>query len=185
MDYMESNTETGGLGFQQIVIIIAIILLIITLSVIGFMLTAAVQISKTPAYNACPDKWGLTGSNICTNTVKTDTYFDNVGTFISDVSCNATGASGSPNLCGHIPGWTTTGSNSCMTGWTQGNTTNGLDASNCYLLASHGTGTITTTDTPAHTYTITSPLIHKLESSLATNVNWAKAYGLSWDGLTN
>ena len=178
---MDSNSEPSGMNFQKIVLVVAVIVFIIALSVLGFMLSASIQ-SKPPPFSECPDKWGLTGTNICQNKVKSDGYFDNVGTFITDVSCNLTGASGSPNLCSKIIGWTGT---KCITGWVQGNTTNGLDDDNCYLLASRGINDPPkTTTTPEHIYQITSPLLHELSSSLTSNVEWAKAYEINWDGLT-
>ena len=158
--------QESSMSFQKIVLVIAIIALILTLSVIGYMMYYSAQ-SKPypPTYSTCPDQWGLTGSNICTNTAISGS-FSNIGSFITDVSCSLTAG------CRSTPGWAgATGV--CDSRWIQGNSANGLDSSNCYLLAkSVGNG-----------YNVPTTVKHTLGSSLGDNVNWAQTYGITWDGL--
>jgi hypothetical protein len=165
------------LNFQKTIIIITVIVAIIVLSVIGIILKTSIYQNSVPPYGACPDKWELSGRDICINNAKSDGYFENVGTYISDVSCST--ATSGTNLCSRIVG--ATGS-SCPDGWVQGNTTNGLDSHQCYLLASHGTSPIAATN-PSYNYMIKSPLKHQLALKLQDNVDWAKKNNISWDGL--
>jgi len=158
--------QDSPMSFQKTIIVIAIIVLIITLSVIGYMMYYTEQ-SKTypPTYSACPDMWGLTGTNTCTNTAISGS-FSNIGSFITDVSCSLiTG-------CTSISGWNGQDGD-CDSRWVQGNSTNGLDKRKCYLLASSVGADYPTPTTVQHT----------LASSLGDNVNWAQTYGITWDGL--
>lgn len=165
------------LNFQKTIIIITVIVAIIVLTVIGLILKTSIYQKSVPPYTPCPDKWELSGTDMCINNAKSDGYFENVGTYISDVYCS-TATSGS-NLCSKIVGAT---GPYCMDGWVRGNTTNGLDTHKCYLLASHGTSPIQASD-PSYNYIIESPLRHQLALKLQDNVDWAKMYGLSWDSL--
>jgi hypothetical protein len=166
--------QESSMSFQKIVLVIAIIALILTISVIGYMMYYSAQ-SKPypPSYPACPDMWGLTGTNVCTNTASPDGYFSNVGSFLTDISCSLTGQT---NGCTGITNWADASFN-----WVQGNSANKLDASNNYLMASFGTASITRGG--GGSYQIPNTISHTLVSSLSDNVNWAKAYGITWDGL--
>ena len=166
--------ESSSMSFQKIVLVIAIIALILTISVIGYMMYYSAQ-SKPypPSYPACPDLWGLTGTNVCTNTAVSG-KFSNVGSFLTDISCSLIG----PNTCSGITKWADISSN-----WVQGNSANKLDASNNYLMASFGTTTQLTRTEGGNTYQIPATISHTLVSSLSDNVDWAKAYGITWDGL--
>jgi hypothetical protein len=170
--------QESSMSFQKIVLVIAIIALILTISVIGYMMYYSAQ-SKPypPSYPACPDMWDLTGTNVCTNTASSAGYFSNVGSFLTDISCSLT--SDSPNLCNGITNWGSISSN-----WVQGNSANKRDASNNYLMASFGTTGITRTGGGGTVvYKIPDKISHTLVSSLSDNVDWAKAYGITWDGL--
>ena len=171
--------EDTSMSFQKIVLITAVVILIITLTIIGYMMYYAEQ-NKTypPSYSSCPDLWDLSGTNICTNTVSNG-YFNNIGSFITDISCGLTGSiNDSFNLCSNITGWT---GSACPPNWVQGNRANGLDNKNCYLMASQGILPIpVSTGTP---YQVPSTLSHTLVPSLGDNVSWAKTYGITWDGL--
>lgn len=178
--------QDSSMSFQKIVLITAVVILVITLTVIGYMMYYAEQ-SKTypPSYSACPDLWDLSGANICTNTALSSGYFNNIGSFITDVSCGLTGSTGSPNLCSDITNWSPESGSLCASNWVQGNSANGLDNTNCYLLASQGTTAITTKSgiSPVKTYKVPNTVSHKLVSSLGDNVSWARTYGIAWDGL--
>jgi hypothetical protein len=159
--------QDSSMSFQKTVLVIAIIALILTLSVIGYMMYYSAQ-SKTypPTYSTCPDMWGLTGSNICTNTVISGS-FSNIGSFITDVSCSLTGS------CSSMVGWNgATGM--CDSRWVQGNSANGLDNKNCYLLASSVSN---------EGYSAPTTVQHTLVPSLGENVDWARKYDIAWDGL--
>jgi hypothetical protein len=158
--------QDSSMSFQKIVIVIAIIALILTLSVIGYMMYYSAQNKPyPPTYSTCPDMWGLTGSNICTNTAIGGS-FSNIGSFITDVSCSLTSG------CTGLSGWNGKDGD-CDSRWVQGNSANGLDNKNCYLLAkSVGTD-----------YSTPTTVQHTLASSLGDNVNWAQTYGITWDGL--
>lgn len=161
------DQDSSTMSFQKIVLVVAIIALILTLSVIGYMMYYSSQ-SKTypPTYSTCPDLWGLTGTNICTNTAVGGS-FSNVGSFITDVSCSLN------DSCSTIDGWKGS-TDMCDSHWVQGNSANGLDSNNCYLLAnSVGTGN----------YSEPTTIQHTLVPSLGDNVNWAQTYGITWDGL--
>ena len=165
------------LNFQKTIIIITVIVAIIVLSVIGLILKTSIYQDSVPPYSTCPDKWELSGTDTCINNAKSDGYFENVGTYLSDVYCST--ATSGTNLCSRIVG--ATGSN-CGNEWVQGSTSNGLDSNRCYLLASHGTRPIAATD-PSYNYIIKSPLKHQLSLKLQDNLDWAKTYGISWDSL--
>lgn len=165
--------QDSSMSFQKTVLVIAIIALILTLSVIGYMMYYSAQ-SKTypPTYSTCPDMWGLTGTNTCTNVANASGFFSNVGSFITDISCSLAGPT---NLCSSISGWGG-GGTTCDTKWAQGNSANRLDPKNCYLLALNGTS-------PVSNYQIPSTIQHTLVPSLGDNVSWAQMYGITWDGL--
>jgi hypothetical protein len=129
------------MSFQKIVLIVAIIALILMLSVIGYMMYYSSQNQPFPPIEGtqrCPDGWTDAGAN-CTNAASSSGMFSNVGSFLTDVSCNISGASNSPNACINIVGLY---DRICKSQWVQGNVTNGKDPSNCYLLASQGTTAI-------------------------------------------
>ena len=157
--------QDSSMSFQKTVLVIAIIALMLTLSVIGYMMYYSAQ-SKTypPTYSTCPDMWGLTGTNTCTNSVVNGS-FSNVGSFITDISCSILSVN---NQCSSLSRWSDLSFN-----WVQGNSANGLDPNNKYLLAnSVGNG-----------YIAPTTVQHTLVSSLGGNVNWARTYGITWDGL--
>jgi len=165
--------QDSSMSFQKIVLVIAIIALILTLSVIGYMMYYAAQ-SKTypPTYSICPDMWDLSGANTCTNVANYSGFFSNVGSFITDISCSL--LTDSTNLCSKISGWSG-GTTTCDTNWAQGNSANRLDSKNCYLLA-NGTS-------QSGAYKIPNTIQHTLAPSLGDNVSWAQMYGITWDGL--
>jgi hypothetical protein len=159
--------QESTMSFQKIVLVIAIIALILTLSVIGYMMYYSAQNKPyPPSYSNCPDLWGLTGTNICTNSIGSGGSFSNIGSFITDVSCSLLSG------CTSTAGWSGVNGN-CDSRWVQGNSTNGLDKNNCYLLAS----------SVGADYSTPTTVKHKLASSLDDNVNWAQTYGITWDGL--
>ena len=173
--------ESSSMSFQKIVLVIAIIALILTISVIGYMMYYSAQ-SKPypPSYPACPDLWDLSGTNICTNTAVSG-KFSNVGSFLTDISCSL--ISNDLNDCVRIKNGTSLFWADISSNWVQGNSANKLDASNNYLMASFGTTTQLTRTGGGNTYQIPGTISHTLVSSLSDNVDWAKAYGITWDGL--
>ena len=155
------------LSFQQIVIIVAVILLIITSSVIGYMMYSVDKLKPwPPASNQCPDGWTYnTGSSGCGSTGI------NVGSMITDISC---GLAGSSRLCtSEYPSPLFSDNSACIVGWVQGNAANFRDVSSCYMLAN-------SINKPAG---YTPNLTYKPSSTMQDNVDWAKAFDISWDGL--
>jgi len=163
------------LSFQQIVIIVAVILLIITSSVIGYMMYSVDKLKPwPPASNPCPDGWTHDiSNNKCTSTGT------NVGSMITDISC---GLAGSSLLCAtkYGAGAGFTNNDRCIDGWVQGNSANLRDVSSCYMLAN-------STNKPSGFFTsgslLTTSLTYTPSSTMQDNVDWAKAFDISWDGL--
>lgn len=177
---MDVSVATTGnnMSFQKIVLIVAIVILILTLSVIGYMMYTTARNTTFPPLTGtqrCPDKWTFDSSdNKCTNT----NGLLNIGSFITDVSCSIVSAGNNcatSNMMGYI-----NDVSGCSSGWVQGNTTNGRDVSNCYMLASAIVGT--DVSGAWHTSHTGLPLEYTLKPSLSDNIQWAKTYGLSWDG---
>lgn len=178
---MESQS---GMSFQKIVIIVAVVLLVITLTVIGYMLKGAVQ-SQPLVTNAqlCPDLW-TNSSGECQSTKDNNGKYPNAGNFIlSDVDCLATSMTALAN---------TSDADNCFGAsktydsaqWVQGNTSNGLDDSKIYLLAS--ALELSSTEQKINSSKLSSQLpayINYTPGSYEANQKWAKAYNISWDGV--
>ena len=160
------------LSFQQTVIIVAVILLIVTLTVIGYMMNSIDKLKPwPPASNQCPDGWTYDIShNKCGSTGI------NVGSMITDISCGLFGSltMGGSQLCATKYSPLFTDSSACIVGWVQGNASNFRDLSSCYMLAN-------STNKP-NGYT-NNGLIYKPSSIMQENIDWAKAFDISWDGL--
>ena len=54
--------------FRQIVVLVAVIVLIVILTIIGYSLTKAKDVNWPPVVPTCPDYWELDGSGNCMNT---------------------------------------------------------------------------------------------------------------------
>jgi hypothetical protein len=82
-----------------------------------------------------------------------------------------------------MQGWTT---GDCSGGWVQGNITNGLDVSSCYMLASSASDSSKYGAAGAAVFNklngASYDISYNLKPSLSDNIQWAKTYGLSWDG---
>ena len=162
-------------SFQQIVIIVAVILLIVTSTVIGYMMYSIDKLKPwPPSSNPCPDGW----THDISNNKCTSISGINVGSMITDLSC---GLAGSSLLCttkyGVGAGFIGAGfsdNTACIAGWVQGNSANLRDVSSCYMLAN-------STNKPSD-YT-TNGLTYTPSSTMQDNVDWAKAFDISWDGL--
>ena len=154
-------------SFQQIVIIVAVILLIVTSTIIGYMMYSVDKLKPwPPSSNPCPDGWSYDAvSGKCGSTGI------NVGSMITDISC---GLAGSSRLCGTLyPSPLFLDNSACIDGWVQGNSANFRDVSSCYMLAN-------STNKPAD---YTPNLSYTPSSMMQDNVDWAKAFDISWDGL--
>lgn len=155
-------------SFQQIVIIVAVILLIVTLTVIGYMMNSVDKLKPwPPVNNQCPDGWIY------------DTIFKkcgstgiNVGSMITDISCSLTSGCGSLG----ISSWTDL--SNCISGWVRGNSANFRDPSMCYMLAN-----VSATNMPAGYANSPHTFSYAPSSDMQENVDWAKAFDISWDGL--
>jgi len=175
------------MSFQKIVLIVAIVILILTLSVIGYMMYTTARNTTFPPLTGtqrCPDEWTFdSADNKCKNKIGSTSSGLNLGTFITDISCVNRGTAGATCTNAYMPGWTAN-SKDCLGGWVQGNITNGLDVSSCYMLASSASdstkygGISSSSFSGASTYNIS----YNLKPSLSDNIQWAKTYGLSWDG---
>jgi hypothetical protein len=160
------------LSFQQIVIIVAVILLIVTLTVIGYMMNSIDKLKPwPPTSNQCPDGWTYnTDTKICGSTGI------NVGSMITDLSCGLAGSltmAGS-QLCATKYNHLFNDNNKCIDGWVQGNASNFRDLSSCYMLANSA-------NRPSN---YNPNLTYKSSSDLQENIDWAKAFDISWDGLS-
>lgn len=161
--------ESESMSFQKIVLIVAIIALILMLSVIGYMMYYSSQNQPYPPIGAasqCPDEWRDIGAT-CTNDI-TSSNKTNVGNYIMDYGKCVIGAtSGTQCNNGATAGYRS--AVECVGDtWVKGNVTNGLDDEYCYLLAKGYAGSGVTL-----TY-------HK--ETLEKDVDWAKKYGITWDG---
>ena len=186
---MDVSVATTGINmsFQKIVLIVAIVILILTLSVIGYMMYTTARNTTFPPLTGsrqCPDEWTFDSSdNNCTNTIGSTSSGLNLGSFITDISCVNGGTGATKCTSNYMPGWTT---GDCSDGWVQGNTTNGRDVSSCFMLASSALdgnnikygSAVYTADISNNDYDIS----YNLKPSLSDNIQWAKTYGLSWDG---
>ena len=170
---MESQS---GMSFQKIVIIVAVVLLVITLTVIGYMLKEAIQ-SQPLIKNLqlCPDLWTRNGDDCQSAKNANDNTYPNAGNFIiSVVNCDK-GVMGAPSGSTEADTCFGTGKVYDSAQWVQGNDSNGLDPDNIYLLASGSSSYEGTTTLPNDiTYT---------PASYEANQKWAKAYNISWDGV--
>jgi len=162
------------LSFQQIVIIVAVILLIVTSTVIGYMMYSIDKLKPwPPASNPCPDGWTYDSvSGKCGSTGI------NVGSMITDISCSLTGSTGDSRYCGKVGISSWTDFSSCIDGWVKGNSANFRDVSSCYMLAN-----VSTQNMPPNYATSVHTLSYTPSSTMQDNVDWAKAFDISWDGL--
>ena len=160
------------LSFQQIVIIVAVILLIVTLTVIGYMMNSIDKLKPwPPASNKCPDGWTYDISNN-----KCESTGTNVGSMITDLSCGLAGSltmMDERQCATQYPNPLFTDNTACIVGWVQGNSANFRDVSSCYMLAN---STNRPTDYVAN-------LSYTPSSTMQENIDWAKAFDISWDGL--
>lgn len=197
-------------SFQQTVIIIAIVILIITLAVIGYMMNSVEKMKPwPPSYNTCPDGW--TYNDATQQCEMKSNPLKNVGSLITDISCGLTRTDGYVNCDKQGFDWGDV--TKCVSGWVQGNSANARDPSNCYMLASvsdaykplnhckvgeagcidesgacvKGTKGTSGNQDPKFCYTsdkkTATSFEYKPSSTLEENMNWAKSYGVSWDGL--
>jgi hypothetical protein len=161
------------LSFQQIVIIIAVVLLIVTLTVIGYMMNSIEKLKPwPPSSNQCPDGWTY---NITSKTCGSTGI--NVGSMITDISCGLAGSltmSGSRQCATQYPAPLFTNNDKCINGWVQGNASNLRDISSCYMLAN-------SVNTPSG---YVPDLRYKSSSNMQDNIDWANAFDISWDGLS-
>jgi hypothetical protein len=165
-------------SFQQIVIIVAVILLIATSITIGYMMYSVDKLKPwPPSSNPCPDGWTYDEvSNKCGSTGI------NVGSMITDISCSLTGQTGDSKHCGQLGITSWTDFSSCIDGWVQGNSANFRDPSSCYMLANVSTQNIPTKYAGA-SYTYTPKLSYTPSTMMQENIDWASAFDISWDGL--
>ena len=161
-------------SFQQIVIIVAVILLIVTSTVIGYMMYSIEKLKPwPPASNPCPDGWTHdVSNNKCTSNGI------NVGSMITDLSCGLAGSltmTGDRQCATQYSGANLfSDNNACIAGWVQGNAANFRDLSSCYMLAN-------SIKTPNGFST--SGLTYTPSSTMQDNADWARAFDISWDGL--
>lgn len=172
---MDSQSTT--MSFQKVVLIVAIIALILTLSVIGYMMYYAEQSKPYPPIDGvsqCPDNWTANNGS-CTNKISASNK-NNIGNFIlEDRYCGLTGKNypnaNCPNVSSKdISNSTIYGYDGCTGPYVLGNVSNGLLSTNCYLLASGYIGNDNI------------DISHKI-TSLDKDVSWAKKYGITWDGF--
>lgn len=178
---MESQS---GMSFQKIVIIVAVVLLVITLTVIGYMLKEAIQ-SQPLIKNLqlCPDLWTRNGDDCQSAKNANDNTYPNAGNFIiSVVNCDK-GVMGAPSGSTEADTCFGTGKVYDSAQWVQGNDSNGLDPEKIYLLAS------ALLESPSSQKIGSSKLnalptdITYTPASYEANQKWAKAYNISWDGV--
>jgi len=147
-------------NFQKIVLIVAVVILLISLTVIGYMMYGTGVQQWPPSYNVCPDYWDVSGSYcIATN-------YKNVGSIacsyksdnasLYDISCGLLAPNGN---------WST---DTCADGWSAG-----ADVSSCYL-----TTTTTTSSLSKTNYLQFTPF-----PTMSENSAWVQNYGISWDGI--
>lgn len=159
-------------SFQQIVIIVAVILLILTSSVIGYMMYSVDKLKPwPPSSNQCPDGWIHDP-----NTQKCGSTGINVGSMITDISCSLTMAGGRQCTTLYNPPFSN--NDKCIDGWVRGNAANFRDPSNCYMLAN-----VTTANMPSGYASTVNAFSYTPSSMMQDNVEWAKAFDISWDGL--
>jgi hypothetical protein len=179
-----------GMSFQKIVLIVAIVLFVITLTIIGYMLKGAI-LNQPLVQNMqqCPDQWKFSGaSGGCISTYDGSKY-PNSGKFIlRDLSCAS-------SLTSFISGSTADAAASACFGsdkywghaeavkdvsdsWIQGNTSNGLDTTRIYFRANGSNIDINST-----LFQNKPRFITYLPSSFEENQKWAKTYGISWDAV--
>jgi len=152
---------------------LAVILLIVTLTVIGYMMNSIEKLKPwPPASNECPDGWiHDISNNICGSTGI------NVGSMITDISCGLAGSltmPGALQCATRYPDPLFLNNDMCISGWVKGNASNYRDLSSCYMLAN-------STNIP---FDYTPNLSYTPSSNLQENVDWAKAFDISWDGLS-
>ena len=171
------DSESTTMSFQKVVLIVAIIALILTLSVIGYMMYYAEQSKPYPPIDGvsqCPDKWTAKNGS-CINKIS-DSKKNNIGNFILEHRyCGLTGETSSNSLCpdvnNNIQNTTTiNGYAGCTGPYVLGNVSNGLPSTNCYLLASGYMGGSEI------------DISHNI-TTLDKDVSWAKKYGITWDGF--
>ena len=169
---MESESS---MSFQKIVLIVAIIALILMLSVIGYMMYYSSQNQPYPPIEGtqrCPDGWDEEDTK-CKNTINASSK-TNIGSFILEhLNCLADGATDGSVKCKGGDGTTNVSYTMTIAGctgptYTLGNVTNGLNDDNCYSLASGYMGT--------------NIDISFNKTTLEKDVDWAKKYGITWDG---
>ena len=162
---MESVSEPSSMSFQKIVLIVAIIILILTLSIIGYMMYYTAQSQPYPPTGTqCPDTWVGSTAGACTTT----TSGSNIGNFIMTDKYCSIGASNNECNNGSSINYMRVASD-CSGNWVQGNMANNLDSSNCYLLAKGWAGSSNV------------ELTHQL-STLDKDIKWAQQYDIAWDG---
>jgi len=179
MEAINLSGVSSSMSFQKIVIIIAIILLIITLTVIGYMMNSAVSTNKIGTIAKCPDKWDISGAN-CVSKLSFPPYTGaNAGHYLTDMSCAAihwtdiSANIANPTCFGSSATW-----NDVSNNWTFGNTTNGRDSAKVWLLAD-ASYNIPSTNNYYNSY-------HNLSytpGSFKENQELAQTYGITWDGL--
>lgn len=173
------------MSFQKIVLIVAIIALILMLSVIGYMMYYSSQNQPFPPIEGtqrCPDGWDLSGGTVCKNTALLG-MFSNIGSFITDVSCSLISTVHDLS-CATITGLqNSSGVLGCYNNnWVRGNVTNGLSQDNCYLLGSFGaTGKFGKLQNRTNDVRMNTVLSYATQT-LEKDVDWAKKYGITWDG---
>jgi hypothetical protein len=166
------------LSFQQIVIMVAVILLIVVSTIIGYMMYSVERLKPWPPLsNPCPDGWIHDISNN-----KCGSTGINVGSMITDISCSLTGSTEDSLHCGKLGITSWTDFSSCIDGWVRGNSANSRDPSNCYMLANVSSANIPTKYMGAD-YSYTPNLTYTPSGTMQDNVDWAKAFDISWDGL--
>jgi hypothetical protein len=170
------DSESTTMSFQKVVLIVAIIALILTLSVIGYMMYYTEQNKPHPptdGISQCPDGWTGSGG-FCHNTIS-NSKKNNIGNFILEHRyCVLTGSTSSNSSCPNythptMSDFTINGYAGCTGPYVLGNVSNGLPSTRCYLLAS---GYIGSEIDISHNIT-----------TLDKDVSWAKKYGITWDGF--
>ena len=161
------SESSSSMSFQMVILTIAIVALILTLSVIGYMMYSTAQSQPFPPLDGasrCPDSWVEDADGNCTTT----TSGQNIGYFILDnKNCTIDATTGQRCNNGLTEAYKTV--ETCNGDWVQGNVSNNLDSTKCYLLAKAWKG---------------SPLdiTHEM-TTLDKDVEWAKKYGITWDGF--
>jgi hypothetical protein len=198
-------------SFQQTVIIIAVVILIVTLVIIAYMMNSVEKMKPwPPSFNQCPDAW--TYNDATKACVMNSNPLINVGSIVTDISCalNRTDGYVSCDKQGFtwgdvtkcVTGWVQGNSanardpSSC---YMLASVSDAYKPLNYCKLGEAGCmdsngeclkgtkGTTGGNQDPSFCYTqekkTQNSFSYTPSSTMQDNMDWAKAYGVSWDGL--